>query len=177
MVRTQTIRGSMTVNDRGVFLTQSKRLSARQVRALRNRCERETATHRQEIENKRAEIAHLEQRLKALAVFHEQANSPAVEAFLKQADEEARMVKMRAEKFLHDTIGDQLYVRLKRRGHVEFDSGGRHFKLYRSGKIWEKDGVGWRSFCVIRPTDLPLPDYAAAVFANVQNRAEQLHRR
>lgn len=177
MVRTQTIRGSMTVNDRGVFLTQSKRLSARQVRTLRNRCERETATHRQEIENKRADIAHLEQRLKALAVFHEQANSPAVEAYLKQADEEARQVKERAEKFLRDTIGDDLYAQLKRRSYIEFDSSGRHFKMYRSGKTWEKDGTTWKWFCVIRPSDLPLPDYTAAVFANVQNRAEQLHRR
>lgn len=168
---------NVTVNDRGVFLFRGNRMNIRQVRRMIDGCQGQIDYYRREIGRYQSTIASFEKTMEKHKVLLAELTSPVVQKYIADVEEEKRRIEEKAQALLKEVVGDEAYRVLQRKGHFKFDTDGRTFQIYRSGKVYEKKGDSWKDFCIIKPDDLPLPDYVAAVFLNVKNRAKELHRR
>lgn len=161
---------------KGVVLVQEKTLSLSAFRSRRTRVEGEILRLQQE--NREIEAQHksnikrIQQLEQTLMTF----NSPEVlewerntQSKLELAKEKRRLDKIeannRAKAFLREFLGQETYDNLMKRGSLEFQgTDGRAYSISKNGQLYR----GNKRLCMIRPRNLPLPDYIASVLTTMK---------
>jgi predicted DCC family thiol-disulfide oxidoreductase YuxK len=163
----------ITINDRGVFLTETYPLSPFAIEKKRRQIQLEILRLKRDIQdaeilitNKQKQILNSESTLKDLL-------TPFVEAFIQKAKQERLENYEKAQKLLQECIGDDLFKVLQERKRIIFMAkDGMTYKLKITGAIYRKIDKEWRQLCIIRPTQLPFPDFLLSLFTSVREKPQ-----
>lgn len=172
---------NIIVNDRGIFeqeppqllsiqgLTKRKRLIEGEILHLRGKIQDAEIS----ITNMKREIAQAEEKRKIL-------EGPLVQAYIVKEKQRQTEIQIKAQTILKECIGDDLYNKLQEKRKIVFTAkDNQTYKIEANGRIFRQVEKDWRLLCIIRPQDLPLPDFLLALFVSIREHPTnyQLRRR
>jgi len=159
----------ITVNDRGVFLQTTVLLTIRQILKRRRIIENQILRLHEKIQNSQNLIKQREREICDLEEQRKGLYTPLVEAFILKQKQEENEIKQKAQNLLHELIGDELFEELTIHKRIIFTAkDGGTYKIESNGKIYRRSGKEWNQLCIIRPKDLPLPDFLLSLFVSIR---------
>jgi polyhydroxyalkanoate synthesis regulator phasin len=155
----------ISINNNGVFDTETwqltpygiqRRLAVLQTRIISRR--RKIQDKQMDINRLGKEIISLEEQLKVL-------NSPIVDSILQKYEQDQKDIEAKSQQILRELIGEELYQQLQTKKSLIFTAKDNlTYKIEQNGKICRRVGKNWEQLCIVRPQDLPLPDFITALF-------------
>lgn len=170
---------NLVINDRGMFETETYKLTPHGVTMRRNRIQKRILSLRRKVQDKEVEIhemqAEIEQEEKNLQLL----NGPLIEAYLAKEKAAQEEIQRKAQDILKECIGEELYGKLQENKKIMFTAkDGMTYKIEDNGKVCRRVEKEWKQLCIIRPGNLPLPDFLLAMFVNLrENPAKYPFRR
>lgn len=80
-----------------------------------------------------------------------------------------------AEHFMKEHLGLDAYAQLMEKGELIFEAEEKTFKITRYGLFYERQENGeFRPRCVVRPRELPLPDYVVSVLETIKHEPKRI---
>jgi len=164
-----TIMKNLVINDRGVFEQETCMLTPYGISKRRRTLQLKIVRLTQSIQDKEIEIHNtkleIEQEEKNLAIL----NSPIVESFLAKEKIKQEEIQNKAQTILKDCIGEEFYSKLQQNKKIVFTAKDNiTYKIENNGKVYRKIEKDWKLLCIIRPKNLPLPDFLLAMFVNLR---------
>jgi len=164
----------LSINNNGVYETETCQLTPYGIERRRARLQIRIISTRHKIQDVYLKINSLE---KELANAEEQLkllNSPIVEILLQKHKQEQAEIEAKSQQILRELIGDDLYGELQTRKSMIFTAKDNlTYKIEQCGKIYRRIGKDWEQLCIIRPSELPLPDFITALFFCVKEQPHQ----
>jgi len=168
----------VTINERGVFVQETQQLTAYGIIKKRKLTQNQILSLRRKIQDAQISIADMERQIKNLEEQLKTLNSPLVEAFLERDKKEKQEVQEKAQAILRELIGDTLFQELQLKKRIVFQAkDGMVYKIEINGRIYRKVGKEWQQLCIIRPRDLPLPDFLLSLFVSIRENPTKYHLR
>jgi len=171
---------NITVNDRGVFVSETYRLTALGIVKTRKRVQGQILACRRRIQDKQIEIRDLEKQIVNLEEQVKTLHSPLVEAFIEKDRREKEEIQQKSQAILHELIGDKLFEELELKRRIIFEAkDNMTYKIEINGRIYRKVNKKWEQLCIIRPKELPLPDFLLSLFISIREnpKSYRLRRR
>lgn len=161
---------NLIVNDRGIFEQEAPRLVPISTLSKRRRqLERRILWLRGAIQD--AEIGIAEKR-KELAEAEEQRkfmDGPVIQGYIAKEKQRLAEIQAKSQAVLKECIGDELYARLQEQKRIIFTANDNlTYKIESNGRVYRKVEKEWKLLCIIRPQNLPLPDFLLAMFVNLR---------
>ena len=173
-------RKEVEITPEGVFHITHHRLSLSALKARRTRLQGEILELHRDITSLQRNIKRIGRKLQRkeeeLAFF----NSPTVldwvdrrEHELIEEKEQKRREKAianeKAQQFLQKYLGEEAYAELKKRNYLQFQAQGRAYRISSKGELSRITTRGEKKhICVVRPRNLPLPDYILSILRTVK---------
>jgi vacuolar-type H+-ATPase subunit I/STV1 len=165
---------TIAINDRGIYSVRSEKLNVRQIQKRRRTLQSRIVNKRSRIQDLQLEIKQLERQITSLEKQLEQLNSPIVQEFIRKEEEHQKEVQRKAQSLLHEVLGDSLYQKLENSKSFTFKANdGITYKIDRNGNVYRKVNKSFERLCIIRPSNLPLPDFILALFVNVREHPKK----
>jgi len=124
-----------------------------------------------EISRNKRRIQDLEKELQAL-------NSPTVVDYVKQEMAKRKQIELKAQQILRECIGNEEFEKLLTKGYLTFKAkDGLTYKITSKGSVYRKSGSSFERLCIIKPQNLPLPDFILAVLTSIKQRPKRYRRR
>lgn len=80
-----------------------------------------------------------------------------------------------AEHFMQEHLGLDVYAQLMEKGELIFEVEEKTFKITRYGLFYERQENGeFRPKCVVRPKELPLPDFVVSVLETIKHDPKRI---
>lgn len=160
---------TLVINDKGVYEQETYKLTPYGVTVRRNRIQNRILSLRGKVQDKEIEIqnlkAEIEQEEKSLQLL----NGPLIEAYLVKEKVAQEEIQRKAQDVLKECIGEELYGKLQENKKIMFTAkDGMTYKIENNGKVYRKVEKEWKLLCIIRPGNLPLPDFLLAMFVNLR---------
>ena len=172
------MRERIEINEKGVFLINIEKLSPRQIASKKQKIESRIAYYYRKIQEHRDDIEEYQRRISLLEKQREDLNDPIVETIIERYNEMRRLAKMKAEDFLKEFLGESTYNDLRSKRFITFIANDkRTYKIDLKGNVYRRVGSSFEKLCVIRPRDLPLPDFIASALTTVKERPYAFRRR
>mgnify|MGYP001066681975 FL=1 len=153
-------RTELSMNDRGIFSITHRKLSAKGILAKRSRLQHDIVEARERIQFWTTKLGKLSRTLRAL-------NEPVVNQYLKQLEHRKAEAEKKAQELLRGYLGEENYKTLQSKGRLSFTAkDGLTYRVNRRGHVFRGD----RRLCIIRPDDLPLPDFILTALVNVKEK-------
>jgi len=164
----------IAINNRGIFIIETSKLNPLSIVKLRSKFQTRILSLRANIQDlqiqinqKQNEIYTLEQKLKELS-------TPLVDSIIEKEKERLRQIYEKAQALLKETVGDLAYNILQEKGYFKFKANdGILYKVNKYGKIYRQTGKEWKQLCIIRPSNLPLPDFILSLFVNIRENPKK----
>ena len=148
----------ITMNEKGLFLARERKMTARGIHNIRVRLQNDIIHARERSQFWTHEIEILKEDVKEI-------NSPVVNDYLADLERTKHEAEAKSQQLLHDFIGEQAYKELLAVGKISFvGNDGLKYQVNSRGHVFR----GGRRLCIIRPTELPLPDFVVAALVNVR---------
>jgi len=171
----------IAINDRGIFVLETTKLDVMGITKLRNSFQTRIVSLRMNIQDLERKISSKKQQIANLELALKQLNTPLVDELIAQETEKIRIAKEKAEQLLKETVGSDVYDILQTRGFFKFQAkDGITYKVSKKGHVFRLQNKDWVELCVIRPSELPLPDFVLSLFLNIHEAMKkfpQKHRR
>jgi hypothetical protein len=93
-------------------------------------------------------------------------------------ENEKRLMKqhigtLNAEQILLEFFGQDIHDKFMEQRELVFEAkDGATYKINVEGTVFRKEDEGWKPVCLIRPRELPLPDFIIAAITSVKNFPE-----
>lgn len=172
------MRERIEINEKGVFLINTQKLSPKQIASKKRKIESRIAYYYRRNQEYRDSIEENQRRISQLERQLEDLDDPIVNTIIERFNEQRRMAQMKAEDFLKEFLGEPVFNDLQKQKHITFVANDkRTYKIDRKGNVFRKSGSSFERLCVIRPRDLPLPDFIASVITTVKERPRMFRRR
>ncbi|MFA5714770.1 MAG: hypothetical protein WC998_03450 [Candidatus Paceibacterota bacterium] len=160
---------SLVINDRGVFEQETYMLTPYGITKRKHTVQLKIVRLRQQIQDKEMEIrnlkAEIEQEEKNLTTL----NSPLVESFIAKEKAKQEEIHKKAQSILKECIGDELYTKLQANKKIIFTAKDNiTYKIEDNGRVYRKVEKEYKQLCIIKPGNLPLPDFLLAMFVNLR---------
>jgi hypothetical protein len=147
-----------SVNDKGLFSVKEKKLSLRGILGKRARIQSKILEAQEKLRHWQTELDGLQRELEAL-------NSPVVNDWIQHMEQLKLGAEKKAQELLRGFVGELAYQKIQKQGYVNFTAkDGLHYKINRKGHVFR----GEKQLCIIRPSELPLPDFVVAALVNVR---------
>jgi hypothetical protein len=161
---------NLIVNDRGIFEQESPQLVPLSTLSKRRRqLERRILWLRGAIQD--AEISTVE-RKRELAEAEEQRrfmDSSVIQGYIAKEKQRLVDIQAKAQAVLKECIGDELYAKLQEQKRIIFTATDNlTYKIENNGRVYRRVEKEWKLLCIIRPQNLPLPDFLLAMFVNLR---------
>ena len=149
---------AFTMNDRGIFATTTRKLTARSI--LHKRAHLQTL-----ILHAREQLGYWNGEAERLTRELTELNRPTVNEYIAEAERRKGEAERKAQQILREYVGDEAYKTIQKNGHISFKAkDGLGYRINRKGHVFR----GNKRLCIIRPSELPLPDFVIAALVNVR---------
>lgn len=160
---------NLVINDRGVFEQETHMLTPYGITKRKHNLQLKIVRLRRQIQDKEIEIhnfkTEIEQEEKNLVTL----NSPLVESFLVKEKAKQEEIQQKAQSILKECIGEDLYSKLQANKKIVFTAKDSiTYKIEDNGRVYRKVEKAWKLLCIIRPQNLPMPDFLLAMFVNLR---------
>jgi len=150
----------LRINDRGVFAVRTRQVSPKAILHHRARLQ-------SKILEAREQIVFWQKELKSLETELGEYNSPVVSNYMAQMEAMKDKAERRAQELLREFVGEIAYKQIQKKGSVAFTAkDGLKYRVNGKGHVFRGD----RRLCIIRPSQLPLPDFVIAALVNVREQ-------
>lgn len=171
----------ITINNNGVFETETWQLTPFGIQKRRSRLQNKIISLRRKIQNCQLEINRFQKEILNVEANLKILNSPIVEAILQKHNQERKEIDVRSQQILKELVGEELYNQLQLKKSLIFTAKDNlTYKIEQNGKIYRKVAENWERLCIVRPQDLPLPDFITSLFFCIKENPSQYrlrHRR
>jgi len=166
------------IDEKGVYLTEIKMLSPRQVLDRRQRYQRKIVSLRDEIAEFQIKIRGCQNQIQTLENDLKAINSEQVSAYIERYNREREEATLKALGLLHEVLGSEIYEKLQKSTWCTFVSkDGGEYKITCAGHVSRKINGEWKRICLIQPKELPLPDFVLSAFINVRENPQKYNLR
>ena len=161
---------NLIVNDRGIFEQESPRLVPISTLSKRRRqLERRILWLRGAIQDAEIGIAEKQRELMEVEEQRKFMDSPTVQGYIAKEKQRLADIQAKAQAALKECIGDELYAKLQEQKRIIFTaSDNLTYKIESTGRVYRRVEKEWKLLCIIRPQNLPLPDFLLAMFVNLR---------
>jgi len=130
------------------------------------------------------EIGNLNKQILALTsneakkIIADAEHQKEVDAQKRREENEKRLMKqhigtLNAEQIMLEFFGQDIHDRFMEQRELIFDAkDGDTYKINAEGTVFKKEDEGWKPVCLIRPRELPLPDFIISAITSVKNFPE-----
>ena len=155
----------ITINNNGVYETETWQLTPFGIQRRRSRLQTKIVSLRRKIQDKQLEINRFQKEILATEEQLKILNSPIIEAVLQKHAQEQKEIEAKSQEILRELVGEDLYQELQTRKTLIFTAKDNlTYKIEQNGKIYRRVGKEWEQLCIVRPQDLPLPDFITSLF-------------
>lgn len=165
----------ITINDRGIFVTETRQIKTMSILQMRRKLEREIIRTRQHLQDLDLKKEKLKRLLINLEEQLERLRSSLVEGYIEKERREREEIQNKAQSMLRELVGEQLFQELQVRNKIIFEAKDHIiYKIEKNGRIYRKvensetHKKEWQQLCIIRPRQLPLPDFLISLFISVR---------
>lgn len=164
----------LIINDRGVYEQETWKLTPYGITDRRRRLQLRIVRLRQKLQDEEIKILELkktiEQEEKNIATL----SSPIVETFIANEKAKQDEIQRKAQAILKECIGEELYAKLQEQKKIIFTAKDNiTYKIEENGRVYRKIEKEWKLLCIIRPSNLPLPDFLLAMFINLRENPQK----
>jgi len=124
----------------------------------------------EEIKNVKGEIKICEDQLLVL-------NSPEFQKWLDEQRVDEVEAYAKAEDLMREYLGLETYARLIEQGELIFEVQHETWKITSHGLVYRKQGEEFSPVCVIRPKELPVPDFIVSALTTLKENPESIIQR
>jgi len=172
------MRETIEIDEKGVYLVKTAKLSPRQIADKRKRIESRIAYYYRTNQEHADLIERNKKRIQNLETQRTELNDPMVTSIINAYVEKRRFAQMKAEEFLEEFLGQEVYDKLKKNRYITFLSKDKQtYKIDLKGFVYRKRGSDFERLCLIRPKDLPLPDFITSAITTVKEQPHKFTRR
>ena len=172
------MREKIEIDEKGVYLVKTAKLTPRQIADKRRRIESRIAYYYRKNQEHADLIEQNKQRILNLEEQRTELNDPMVTSIINAYVEKRRFAQMKAEEFLEEFLGKHVYAELKKNRYITFTSKDKlTYKIDLKGFVYRKRGSDFERLCLIRPKDLPLPDFIISAITTVKEQPHKFTRR
>jgi hypothetical protein len=151
---------TFNMNDRGIFATTTRKLTAKGILHKRARLQTLVLEARENVGYWNGEAERLTRELAEL-------NRPTVNEYIAEAERRKVEAERRAQQILREYVGNEAYKAIQKNGYISFKAKDKlGYRINRKGHVFR----GPKRLCIIRPSELPLPDFVIAALVNVRER-------
>ena len=130
------------------------------------------------------EIGNLNKQILALTsneakkIIADAEHQKEVDAQKRREENEKPLMKqhigtLNAEQIMLEFFGQDIHDRFMEQRELIFDAkDGDTYKINAEGTVFKKEDEGWKPVCLIRPRELPLPDFIISAITSVKNFPE-----
>jgi len=130
------------------------------------------------------EIGNLNKQILALTsneakkIIADAEHQKEVDAQKRREENEKRLMKqhigtLNAEQIMLEFFGQDIHDKFMEQRELIFDAkDGDTYKINAEGTVFKKEDEGWKPVCLIRPRELPLPDFIISAITSVKNFPE-----
>jgi hypothetical protein len=155
--------GRIEISRKGMFILNQKPISPEQIRRAKRSLQNKIVGVREDISALKQGLIDYENTLSRL-------NSSVVDKYIAKEMHRRDLIDQKSHRILKQYIGDAQYKYLYDHGSI-FLKGkdGLTYKIDRQGRIYRMDGEAVKRLCVVRPSELPLPDFIIALLVNFKH--------
>jgi hypothetical protein len=155
----------ISINNNGVFETETWQLTPYGIQRRRSVLQTRIISRRRKIQDRHLDINRLEKEIVALEDQLKILNSPIVDAILGKHEKEQKEIEIKSQEILRELVGEELYQELQTRKSLIFTAkDSLTYKIEQNGRIYRRVGKEWEQLCIVRPQELPLPDFITSLF-------------
>jgi hypothetical protein len=149
---------TFNMNDRGIFATTTRKVTARGI--LHKRAHLQTL-----ILDARKNVAYWCREVERLTKELAELNRPTVDKYIAEAERRKVEAERKAQQILREYVGENAYKAIQKNGYISFKAKDKlGYRINRKGHVFRGD----KRLCIIRPSELPLPDFVIAALVNVR---------
>jgi hypothetical protein len=131
-----------------------------------------------EIAELRLKIGTSEKKLQTLEVELKQLSTPEVNAYILKLEKERAEAHAKALALMKEVLGQELFSGLQDKKWCTFTAkDGGSYKITSQGYVFRRINNEWKKLCIIRPKELPLPDFVLAALINVREKPKSYNLR
>lgn len=157
----------------GVYRVLYKRMTPRQLRAMRTRTKGKITKLRSKRDYHIDMARTLNFELGDLERLLEEYNKPEVDAHMEKWESQKSEAKERAEQYLREFLGDKGYADFKRLGWARVeDSNGDQWRVMADGKAYKWIEGRLERICILKQSGLPDADHLVSVITSIRHRSE-----
>jgi len=116
------MRETIEIDEKGVYLIKTQKLTPRQIADKRRRIESRIAYYYRTNQEHADLIERNKKRIQNLETQRTELNDPMVTSIIDAYVEKRRFAQMKAEEFLEEFLGKEVYDELKKKRHIIFVS-------------------------------------------------------
>jgi uncharacterized protein VirK/YbjX len=166
------------IDEKGVYLTEVKMLNPKQILDRRQRYQRKIISLRDDIADLQIRIRNHQNQIQSLESDLKAINSEQVTAYIEKYNREKEEATLKALQLLHEVLGNEIYEKLESSKWCTFiGKDGGEYRITNGGHVSRKINGEWKKICLIRPTELPLPDFVLSAFINVRENPQKYNLR
>jgi len=164
----------IAINDRGIYVVETRKLYPLSITKLRKKIQKRILGLRAEIQDLQIEQNRKEQQIISLEQKLKELSTPLVDSLIEQEKERLKRIREKAQELLKETVGEEVYAVLQEKGYFKFTAKDNiTYKITKHGGIYRKCGKEWKQLCIIKPSDLPLPDFILSLFINIREHPKK----
>jgi hypothetical protein len=168
------IMKNLVINDRGVFEQETYMLTPYGVTKRRRTIQLKIVRLKQQIQDEEMKIHDLKIEIEQAEKNLTTLNSPLVESFLQKEKVKQEEIQNKSQQILKECIGDELYAKLQANKKIIFTAKDNiTYKIEDNGKVYRKIEKEYKQLCIIKPGNLPLPDFLLAMFVNLRENPQK----
>jgi len=120
------------------------------------------------------EIASIDEQILALNSDEAKKILEEVEAKKQQDIIKRHIAQLNAEQIMLEFFGEEAHAKFMQEREFSFEAkDGKHYKINTEGTVFRmEEDENWKPICLIRPRELPLPDFIVAAITSVKNQPE-----
>jgi hypothetical protein len=169
---------SLEFDSQGVFIVEKRFLSLVQIQNRKHHIEQRIIRVRDEIAELRLKIGSEEKKLQGLELELKQLSTPEVNAYIMKLQKERAEAHAKALSLMQEVLGKELFSGLQDKKWCSFTAkDGGFYKITSQGYVFRRINNEWKKLCIIRPKELPLPDFVLSALINVRENPKKYNLR
>jgi hypothetical protein len=169
---------SLEFDNQGIFIVEKRFLSLLQIQNRKHHIEQQIIRIRDDIAELRLQISNKEKKLQLSELELKQLSTPEVNAYVDKLKRERAEAHEKALALMREVLGNELFGELQNKKWCSFTAkDGGLYKITSQGYVFRRINNEWKKLCIIRPKELPLPDFVLAALINVREKPKQYNLR
>lgn len=165
---------SLQINEKGLYITETRYLSLPQIQFRKHNLEQRVIRIRDRIADLKLTTHSEEKKLEQSQSELAKLSCPEVQNYVIKLQKERAEAEAKALALLKEVVGKELFATLQEKTWCSFTANdGGTYKITSRGHVFRKINNEWKKLCIIRPQELPLPDFVLAALINVREQPKK----